>query len=275
MYLVGSKVVHPCHGAGTIVGVQRKGIGGRRRRYYVIRAPARKMHLMVPVGRANEMGLRYVSEPETLRRVLDACYAAPAQEEIEPDYQKRRQEFAANLKTGSIEKVASVVSVLCFISSRRRLAMTDREFLKRGKRLLASELALASGLDTSSAMKEIETGLQGMLETLRLREVLASRDTAPNRAQLEEDATARRDRLHQQVTSGSFAKALSAVRALFLAASRRPLGWMERLTLKRGKQFLAGELARASRQPTAEAMREVEEGLTRALDESQEQSQVT
>ena len=163
MYAVGNKVVHLSHGAGTIIDIQQKRIGDTSRRYYVIDTVGKPMRLLVPVKLAKDGRLRPVGQQARLRKVLAARCLASAEDEIPQDYRARKEIMSARLKSGRFEEVASAVSALFLLSSRRRLGTTDRRFLDNGKDLLAGELALASDLEVSEAMAEIEEGLAQML----------------------------------------------------------------------------------------------------------------
>lgn len=162
-YPVGSKVVHPNYGAGTIVGIQEKSIGETSHKYYVIETGA--MQLMVPVKRAARVGLRRISRPSRLRHALASCCEPPAEDEIIRDWRARHAIISEQLKSGSFEQVVSVMRVLFFLNSRRPLGWTDRRSFNRGKDILAGELALASGQEIEEAEKEIEERLAEMLET--------------------------------------------------------------------------------------------------------------
>jgi len=52
MYAVGSKVVHPVHGAATIASIEEKSFGDTSQTYYMLNciAAPRDMTLMVPSG---------------------------------------------------------------------------------------------------------------------------------------------------------------------------------------------------------------------------------
>jgi CarD family transcriptional regulator len=163
MYEIGSQVVHPWYGAGTIVRIQEKSIDESAHKYYVIDTVAKSMLVMVPVGRADSFGLRPVGKLGRLREVLASCCMPPAEEEIEEDYRTRQSMMSEQLKSGSFEKVTSAVRTLFFMNTRRTLGMTDRQMLERGKDILASELALASDLEVEAAMHAIEDHLAQML----------------------------------------------------------------------------------------------------------------
>ena len=163
MYSVGSKVVHPCYGAGTIVRIQEKSIGEDSHIYYVIKTKSKSMQLMVPVQRAQLLGLRAVGDLGQLRSTLCGCRTIPSEDEIVRALRTRQETMREQLKSGSYGKVAHVVRILFFMNSQRSLGTIDRQLLDQGKELLASELALAADADIGEAMQEIEQNLGQML----------------------------------------------------------------------------------------------------------------
>ncbi|MCD6520480.1 MAG: hypothetical protein J7M05_11230 [Anaerolineae bacterium] len=164
MYSVGSKVVHPCYGAGVVVRIQKKAIGETSHAYYIISTAVKSMQLMVPVHRAATVGLRQVGKAEKLRQILALCAQPPEEEEIEKDLRLRQAAMREKLKSGHFREVAEVVRMLFFLNSRRPLGTVDRQLLEQGKEFLAGELALASGQEVGEAMAEVEDCLARMLE---------------------------------------------------------------------------------------------------------------
>ena len=162
-YRVGSRVAHPVHGAGTIVGIQEKSIGELSHKYYVIRT--HRMELMVPVTRADELGLRPVRRLASLRDLLSGCCEAPAESEVIDDYKARQAAIKDHLKSGALEQVAFAVRVLYYVNSHRKLGIVDSRLYDRGINILASELALASDRDVDEAKGEIDGLLARMLLT--------------------------------------------------------------------------------------------------------------
>lgn len=162
MYTVGSKVVHPCYGAGTIVKIQEKDIGTTMRRYYVIYTVGRPMQLMVAVDNAQSVGLRDVGPETSLRETLSAGSIAPSDGEISPDLRGRQMTMRERLKSGEFNQVVDVVRQLFFLNARRPLGSVDRQLFDQGKDLLAGELALSCDAEVTEAMHEIEGVLAHM-----------------------------------------------------------------------------------------------------------------
>jgi CarD family transcriptional regulator len=161
-YIVGSKVVHPCYGAGIIVGIQQKNISEATHYYYVIDTMARSMKLLVPVQQAQSIGLRDVGEENKLRNVLQACANRPEDGDISSDLRARQTGMRERLKSGRYPEVADVVRMLFFMNSRRPLGTIDRQLFDQGKEFLAGELALASGGELHAALQEVEDSLGRM-----------------------------------------------------------------------------------------------------------------
>jgi CarD family transcriptional regulator len=164
MYSIGNKVVHPCYGAGTIVQIDEKQIGTLHHSYYIVRLCESKHNtdIMVPVKRADEMGLRPVGHAAALRETLDQCSEAP--EDVEADYRVRRVWASELLKSGSFERVTFMVRCLTLRNSQRPLGLGERDTLQEGKAMLAAELALAADQELADAMAEVEGRLEMMIE---------------------------------------------------------------------------------------------------------------
>jgi len=163
-YVVGSKIVHPRLGAGTVLDIQKKSIGDTDRVYYIIDPIARSMQLMVPVDRAEGLGLRPAKEAPELRGMLSACSVIPRPEDIVEDRKARRESMREDLKSGSFSDVVGVVRKLFFLNSERPLGSADRQLLAQGKELLAGELALALDWEMKEALHEVEGRLTEMLD---------------------------------------------------------------------------------------------------------------
>ncbi len=165
MFPIGSKVVHPFYGAGTITKIQEKSIGESSHAYYIISTVSRPMQLMVPVDRADEINLRPVAPARQLLNDLQICAEPPADSEISKDLRARQATMREQLKSGCFDQIVNVARVLYFMNSRRPLGTVDRQLLEQGKDLLAGELALASEVEIEQAKQEVEDRLMAMFDT--------------------------------------------------------------------------------------------------------------
>ncbi len=158
-FAVGAKVVHPHHGAGTVICISQKGLGERRRTYYVIETLVPEMTLMVPVGRADDCGLRLAESTGMLLDMLTTC--ADSDVKLQHDFRKRRDAIGIQICSGEFETVAEAVHHLRCLREERRLSETDRRMLDRGTDLLVSEFAISSGIGISAAEKRVDDVLSG------------------------------------------------------------------------------------------------------------------
>lgn len=160
-FSVGDKVVHPSHGPGEIVGVERKALSDETKRYYVIEIPARELTVYVPWLKADELGVRPAMSGDKRSRMIDVLRTAP---EVLPDDYRERQELVwEKLRTGQVLLIAEVVRDLTWHRMREHLTKKDTEYLERAKARLAGEMALVSGAEQDDAEERIDALLDESL----------------------------------------------------------------------------------------------------------------
>jgi CarD family transcriptional regulator len=260
MFVIGSKVVHPAYGAGTIRSIQQKRIGDHTQRYYVIDVPTRSLQVMVPVTRAAAMGLREVASAGQLRRALGSVLRNTRRRDIESDYRVRQSAFTEQIKSGSFRTVARVVGRLCLLRARRPLGVNDARFYDQGKRLLAGELALATGQDSDAMLKELDHDLgelvqadellQGLREACQqARQEIVAGDLSAIVLNTPMLLTAEEDDL------------VTAVAGLAACADAQPSRPDVDRLLGHAKAALAAHLARHSGCSSQDALKEIEAAL--------------
>lgn len=163
-FSVGDKVVHPHYGPGSIAGIERKDLMDGPKRYYVIDIPGRGLTMHVPVGRADEVGVRLAMSQASLGRVLSLLRGRPRP--LPEDYRERQEQVSAELKTGRVMQLARVVRDLSWHRERAHLTKTDSDYLKQGRELLAAEMALVSGEAVSDASKLIAATMTAALASV-------------------------------------------------------------------------------------------------------------
>ena len=172
MFSVGSKVVHPCHGAGSIVSIDTKRIGETEHAYYIIEIldSSRTTQVMVPIKGAAETGLRTVGRPGRLRMLLSRCGRRPTEDLVVTDYRRRKTVTAEQLKSGSFRQLVDMVRGLTFLVAKRNrpLGYSERVTLDQAKRMLAAELALAADEQVDDVLEEVEWRLDRMAEAVSI-----------------------------------------------------------------------------------------------------------
>ena len=113
------------------------------KRYYVIDVPGRGLTVHMPVGRADEIGVRMAMSEARLPWVLHVLRGRP--QHLPDDYRERQRQVGDKLKTGRVIQLARVVRDLTWHSEWAHLTKTDSALLRQGRDLLAAEMALVSG----------------------------------------------------------------------------------------------------------------------------------
>lgn len=163
-FAVSDKVIHPRHGAGTITGIQQKGLANEAKSYYVIYIPAQRLTVYVPSQQIEQSGVRPAISPANVPMVLDTLASAPAC--LADDHEVREAGIWAKLGTAQVVQTAEVVRDLTWRQRAAHLTKKDTEYLSRGRDWLAAEMALVSGGEIAEANRTIDAALAAGLESI-------------------------------------------------------------------------------------------------------------
>ena len=155
-FSVGAKVVHPAYGPGKIIAIAQKQFLDQVKEYYVIRVPTKRLRVMVPTSKAEEVGLRPISK----RLAFDVMWATlrDSPEPLPTDWKERKQTILDSIVSGSLLKVARVIRDLAALREERiKLNNTDRVLLDEAESVLANELALAEDMEPKKALSLIQS----------------------------------------------------------------------------------------------------------------------
>ena len=157
-FAIGDKVVHPKIGAGTVTGTGDRELIGGFKSYYVIEIPAWDSTVYVPAQTADELGLRPVSTPEVIANVLDMLADRPHR--LPGDAKERQEQVEVKLGTGRPLLVAEVLRDLAWHKSAARLNQRDEMLMARGRKLLASEIAVVLEIGVEEAYGVMDGAVQ-------------------------------------------------------------------------------------------------------------------
>jgi len=159
-FRVGDKVVHPQHGPGQITGIEKRGAAS----YYVIDILEQRTTLYVPVLRAGEVGMRAAMSRARMQRTLSILRGRPRA--LPEDHRRREEQLRTRLHRGDTLRVVGVVRDLTWRKEQGHLTAKDVELLRRGREILATEMALVSGDSVADASQRLEAAMdaggQGM-----------------------------------------------------------------------------------------------------------------
>ena len=163
MYDIGDKVVYPHHGAGTIVRKEVRTVLGQEREYLTIQILHNDMTVNVPTENAERVGLRKVIDEEMVERVLAVLHGSGTK--MPKNWNRRFKYNRDKMKTGDIFELAEVVRNLSLREQEKGLSTGEKQMYVKAKKILASELMYAKGLDEDGAAAWLDDVLSGAVVT--------------------------------------------------------------------------------------------------------------
>ena len=162
MFSVGSKIVHPMHGAGTVQKIEEKKILGEVKQYYVLKLPCDDMQVMIPVESEQTVGIRDIVDEARARQAIEVLRQESS--EMDKNWNRRYRENMGKLKTGDILQVAEVVRNLTRAGREKNLSSGEAKMLANARQILISEIILSCRIPKQEAKKLVEdaVGLLGL-----------------------------------------------------------------------------------------------------------------
>jgi CarD family transcriptional regulator len=154
MYKIGDKIVYPMHGAGVIKNIQEMDIFDKTQMYYEVTIAAEGMEILIPVDKAEEVGLREIPTHQDLEAMLQVL--AQPEDKMTSNWSKRYQDNMDQMKSGDIIDVAKVTRNLMLMDRRKGLSSGDKKMLMTAKNFLISEMMLIDGKEKEEASQIIE-----------------------------------------------------------------------------------------------------------------------
>jgi CarD family transcriptional regulator len=138
-FQVNQKVVYPSQGVGAITAIVEKDFKSEKTPYYVIYLEVSDMTIMVPIDKAEGLGIRPIVPKEEALRALELIG-----EEFEPipsDWKMRYQMNLDLLKKGSVTDIAAIVRSLYHRSKVKELPILERKLYDSALKLLEDEVS--------------------------------------------------------------------------------------------------------------------------------------
>jgi CarD family transcriptional regulator len=166
MFDVGDEVYHPTNGAGVIANLQKMPALKKGQRFYKIEMLDKtNTVLMVPVKKAEEIGLRPAISKSKVNEILDLLSSTP---ESLPKKHKRRYKVCQDkLDTGNITQIAEVVRDMAWRRLENdKLNVPGRRIYKKALKLLIGELAVVQGVELLEAEEQVNEALKSQMARL-------------------------------------------------------------------------------------------------------------
>jgi CarD family transcriptional regulator len=140
-YKKGQEIVYPLQGVGQIKTIEERVFRSTKLLYYIIYLEVSDMTIMVPVDKADELGIRPIVDKRQANKALKLI-----SEEYEPvptDWKARYQNNLDLLKKGSVLDIATVVRALYHRSKIKELPILERKLYDSALKLLVDEISFS------------------------------------------------------------------------------------------------------------------------------------
>jgi CarD family transcriptional regulator len=158
MYKIGDKIVYPMHGAGVIEDIEKMDIFDKVQTYYKVTIASEGMEILIPVDKADEVGLRDIPTHEDIQKMFKML--KQPQDKMTSNWSKRYQDNMDQMKTGDILDVARVTRNLMILDRKKGLSSGDKKMLMTAKNFLISELMVVENEDKHKADDAIEDAVK-------------------------------------------------------------------------------------------------------------------
>ncbi|MDR3138247.1 MAG: CarD family transcriptional regulator [Treponema sp.] len=157
-FCVDQQVVYPSQGVGIIKAIETKEFKNNKVLYYVIYLEVSDMTIMVPVEKAEDLGIRAIVPQDEAQKALDLI--GEDYEPIPSDWKLRYQMNLDLLKKGSVTDIAAIVRSLYHRSKVKELPILERKLYDSALKLLEDEIAFS----LQKSKEEVETMIFTRLE---------------------------------------------------------------------------------------------------------------
>jgi CarD family transcriptional regulator len=140
-YQVKQPVVYPLHGVGQVLRIEERPFLDHKLLYYIIYIEVSDMTVMVPVDKADGLGIRPIVDRKESAKALKLV--SDTYEPVPTDWKMRYQMNLDLLKSGSIVDIATVVRTLYHRSKIKELPILERKLYDSAMRLLIDEVSLS------------------------------------------------------------------------------------------------------------------------------------
>jgi len=155
MFKVGDKVLHPLHGIAIIEQVEEKEIRGESTNYYILNLFMKKMKIMIPVEKANDVGIRRLSNSGQVQEAFDVLKSRRTKE-VAINWNRRYRHNLDQIKTGDICKVAEVLKSLSDKQRRKGLSMGEKKMIENVRQLMIGEIMHAKKVKQDQAVNILD-----------------------------------------------------------------------------------------------------------------------
>ena len=149
----GDFVVYPAHGVGKVSDISKQKIAGSELELIVVNFDKDKMTLRIPMAKADTIGLRKISEADTMNDALNVLKGKAKVKKIM--WSRRAQEYENKINSGNPAAIAEVVRDLYRNENLAEQSYSERQIYEQALGRLASEYAVCNNISSDEATKQL------------------------------------------------------------------------------------------------------------------------
>ena len=160
MFNIGDKIVYPMHGAGEIIAIEEREILGNVHKYYIMRLPINELKVMVPVKNAEEIGVREISDTDTIENIL-VVLSSDVKVSMPKNWNRSYRFNLWKIISGDLIEIAHVIKCLESLDSKKSLSTGERKILTEARQIIISEMALVFDKEVEEVTKLVDNAIFG------------------------------------------------------------------------------------------------------------------
>ena len=152
-YKLGQQLVYPLQGVGEVVKIEERVFQEKQVLYYIVYLPVSDMTVMIPINKADELGIRSIVSKKQANDALELI--GKDYEPITTDWKLRYQMNLDLLKSGTVNDIATVVRALYHRSRVKELPILERKLYDNALTLLVDEIHFSLAIEKKMVEKMI------------------------------------------------------------------------------------------------------------------------
>ncbi|PYE51185.1 CarD family transcriptional regulator [Deinococcus yavapaiensis] len=153
----GDAIVYPKHGAGFVRGRTQRTALGQTQEYYDIELRSTGMQVLVPVAKAQALGLRRVTPEARIPELLNLLGEPDL--DLPSSFPQRIRVEQGILDLADIEQVARLLGTLARRAVQRGLADSEGQVMRACRGMLSAEVAVSLGVLEDEAARLLDARL--------------------------------------------------------------------------------------------------------------------
>ena len=149
----GDYVVYPAHGVGKVADITKQKVAGTELELIVVNFDKDKMTLRIPMTKAENSGLRRISETSTMNDALSVLKGKAKVKKVM--WSRRAQEYENKINSGNPVAIAEVIRDLYRNENIAEQSYSERQIYEQAVNRLASEVSVYSNCSMEEANKKL------------------------------------------------------------------------------------------------------------------------